>query len=155
METAQQQHVWLERFVGNWLVETECIMSPDQPAIITIGKASVRMLGPYWMIMEGVGTTPQGEWSSVMTVGYQTRDHEFRGTFIASMMSYLWMYSGGLNANENELILDAKGPSMSGDGDAEYQDILAYHDSNSFTLRSQIKTEHGWVQFMTAQYRRS
>jgi len=33
METPkpQKEHLWLQRLVGEWTVETECQMGPDQP----------------------------------------------------------------------------------------------------------------------------
>ena len=49
----QKEHQWLQQLVGKWTSETECSMGPDQPAMKTNGKETVRSLGGLWTIGEG------------------------------------------------------------------------------------------------------
>jgi hypothetical protein len=93
---------------------------------------------------------------SIITLGYDPAKGKFVGTFIASMMTHLWLYEGSLDASGKVLTLDAEGPSMAGDdGMAKYQDIVTVENDNHWTLSSQMQGPDGqWVKFMTAHYRR-
>ena len=151
----QAEHKWLEKLVGEWTVESECSMGPDQPPSKMTGTDSVRSLGGMWMICEGRGSTPDGGGClSVMTLGYDPVRKRFVGTFIASMMTHLWLYDGALQGNV--LTLDTEGPSFTGDGKmVQYQDIIDFKSDDHRILRSQARGEDGkWRQFMEAHYRR-
>jgi hypothetical protein len=150
-----KEHLWLQRLVGDWSFEADCIMGPDQQPAKTTGSQTVRMLGGLWMIGEGEGDCPDGtKAKSIITLGYDPQKQRFIGTFIASMMTHLWPYEGTLEGNV--LTLDSEGPSFSGDGAiVKYQDIVEFVDDDHWILRSRIPGEDGkWVEFMTAHYRR-
>jgi len=152
----QPEHQWLHRLIGDWTCEFECDMGPDQPTKQT-GMASVRSLGGLWIINEGQGEVPGGGVSqSVLTIGYDPAKRTFRGTFIASVMTHLWIYdSGALDAAGKVLTLNAEGPSFSGEGMANYQDIIEWIDDDHHTLSSRIQGPDGnWTHFMTGHYYR-
>jgi uncharacterized protein DUF1579 len=46
-----------------------------------------------------------------MTLGYDPEKKQYVGTWVGSMMSYLWVYDGSLDAEEKVLTLNAEGPS--------------------------------------------
>jgi Protein of unknown function (DUF1579) len=151
------EHQWLHRLMGDWTFEGECNMGPDQPTIHSSGKESVRSLGGLWTIGEGEGEMPDGGLcKTIMTLGYDPEAKQFVGTFIASVMTYLWTYRGTLNATGNVLTLDTEGPSFAGDGTmSKYQDIIEFIDDNHRTLASQLLGPDGkWVQFMKSHYHR-
>lgn len=151
----QKEHHWLQKLVGDWTFENECIMGPDQPPSKFTGKETVRSLGGIWVLCEGEGESPGGgSAKSIMTLGYDPDKKRFVGTFIASMMTYLWLYDGSLEGNV--LTLDAEGPSFVGDGKiVKYQDIIEFVSDDHRTLRSQVLGADGkWNHFMTAHYRR-
>jgi len=132
-------------------------MGPDQPPMKNKGRETVRSLGGLWTIGEGSGEAPGGgTCDSVMTLGFDPQTKRFVGTFIASMMTYLWPYNGTLDAAGKVLTLDSEGPSFAGDGAmAMYQDIIEFHSDNHRTLSSQFLGPDGqWVPFMKAHYRR-
>lgn len=157
----QDQHKWLSRLVGEWTMEGECMMGPDQPSMKMRGRDVVRSLGGLWTIAEGVGEMPGGgEMRSIMTLGYDPQRQKFVGTFVASMMTHLWLYEGSLDAGGKVLTLDCKGPNMMpGATPGElvpYQDIIEFVDDNHRILRSRAPGPDGkWVQFMEAHYHRS
>jgi len=153
----QKEHEWLQKLVGEWTSEMECVMGPDQPPAKMKGFESVRSLGGLWTIGDGRGEMPGGgEATSVMTLGYDPQRQRFVGTFVASMMTHLWLYEGTLDASGKVLTLDAEGPSMKGDGSmAKYQDIIEQVSDGHRTLKSRMLGEDGeWHHFMTAHYRR-
>ena len=150
-----KEHLWLSKFVGDWTMEAECLMGPDQPPIKTTGLQTTRMLGNLWLIAEGEGECPDGSIAqSIITLGYDPQKQRFVGTFIASMMTHLWPYEGVLEGDV--LTLDSEGPSFTGEGPmVKYQDIIEHVDDDHWILRSRMPGEDGqWIQFMTAHYRR-
>jgi hypothetical protein len=152
-----KEHRWLTRLVGNWTVEGECIMGPDQLPVKSAGECVTRSLGGLWIISEGTGEMPGGgEAQSIITLGYDPAKGKFVGTFVASMMTHLWLYEGSLDASGKVLTLDAEGPSMASDGGmAKYQDIVTVASDDHWVLSSQMLGPDGeWHKFMTAHYRR-
>lgn len=152
----QREHRWLHKFVGEWTFESECVMGPDQPPMKSQGVEVVRSLGGLWTIAEGEGEMPgAGLMKSVMTLGFDPSTNRYAGTFVASMMSHLWLYDGSLDADEKVLALDAEGPSFTGAGTAKYVDSIEFIDDDHRVLTSRILGDDGnWVQFMTAHYHR-
>lgn len=154
----QAEHQWLQRLVGEWTFESDCVMGPDQPPMKSGGRESVRSLGGLWTIGEGSSTTPDGgTFESIMTLGFNPDAKRFVGTFIASMMTHLWPYVGTLDATGNVLTLDSEGPNCaSGDGTmAKYQDIIEFLSDDHRTLTARMQGPDGqWTTFMTAHYRR-
>ena len=151
----QKEHHWLQQLVGDWTYENECSMGPDQHSAKFTGTESVRSLGGVWVLCEGKGEMPDGcSGISIMTLGYDPAKKRFVGTFIGSMMTYLWVYDGALEGNV--LTLDCEGPSFKGDGKlVKYQDIIEIVSADHRTLRAQTIGDDGkWQKFMTANYRR-
>lgn len=152
-----QEHQWLQRLVGSWTFESECSMGPDQPPSKMNGNEVVRSLGGLWTIGEGEGDMPGGgSCKSIMTLGFDPQLKRFVGTFIASVMTRLWLYDGSLDPTGKILTLDTEGPSMAEDGTlAKYQDIIEFVSDDHRTLSSRfIGPDGNWVPFMKAHYRR-
>ena len=153
----QMEHDWLHRLIGDWDCEMECSMGPDKPPMKTTATESVRSLGGLWTVGEGHCDGPdETPMTSIMTLGYDPSKQKFVGTFVASMMTHLWVYEGTLDASGNVLTLDTEGPSATGDGTiARYQDIIEFVNGDHRTLRSKTPGEDGvWQEFMVAHYRR-
>lgn len=154
--TPEREHRWLQKLVGEWTSEIEAKMGPDQPVMTLRGTEVVRSLGGLWTIGEGEGEMPGGGTSkSIMTLGYDPRTRRYVGTFVASMMTHLWLYNGRLDEAGKVLVLDSEGPDFSQKGMAKYQDLLEFVDDDHRILSSQVLSEDGtWNRFMTAHYRR-
>lgn len=150
-------HRWLQKLVGEWRWEMEAPMGPDQPPAKHEGTESVRPLGELWTIGEGSSQMPDGTPAkTVMTLGYDPERQRYVGTFIGSMMTFLWIYEGTLDASGRVLTLDAEGPDFSGQGKmAKYQDVIEWVSDDHRVLRSRMLQDSGeWQQFMEAHYRR-
>lgn len=153
----QESHRWLQRLVGEWSWEMEAPAGPDQPPAKHEGTESVRPLGELWTLGEGSSTMPDGSpATTLMTLGYDPARQRFVGTFVGSMMTYLWIYEGSLDEAGEVLTLDAEGPDFSG-GDklVKYQDIIEWVSDDHRVLRSRMLGDDGeWQQIMEAHYRR-
>jgi hypothetical protein len=152
-----KEHAWLQKLVGDWSGEGTAEMGPGQPPQQWTVDEHVRAIGDVWIQAESRGTMPDGS-PSVMqiTLGYDPDAQRFRGTFVGSMMTYLWTYDGSLDAEERVLTLDAEGPNMAEPGKmSRYQDIVELVDADERRLSSRIQMPDGsWQQFMTVRYRR-
>jgi hypothetical protein len=152
----QKEHAWLQKLVGEWTCEGECAMEPGHAETFKATE-SVRSLGGLWVVAEGHGEMPGGgPATSMMTLGYDPQRNRYVGTFIASVMTHLWVYDGALDAAEKVLTLDTEGPAMAGDGKmARYRDVIEFEGDDHRVLSSQVLGDDGqWHRFMTAHYRR-
>jgi hypothetical protein len=154
----RKEHAWLQRIVGEWTYEGECLMGPDQPPMKSTGSESVRSLGGLWVVGEGRGEMPDGgPATTIITLGYDPQKARFVGTFVGSMMTNLWVYDGELDAAERVLTLEADGPTFTDpNATAKYRDVVELVSDDHRILRSLVLGENGeWHQFMTAHYRRT
>jgi hypothetical protein len=149
-------HEWLHQLAGTWDLKHECRMGPDQPPSMVTGRVETRQVGPLWTLIDCHGETPEGgRWHSLFTLGYDAEKKKFVGTFVASMMTFLWIYEGDLDAEGKVLTLNVEGPSFDGQGMAQYQDIFEIVDQNHWILRSKMLNPSGqWVEFLVGHHRR-
>lgn len=153
----QQEHQWLARLVGEWTYEMEAEAEPGDPPIRDTGSESVRSLGGVWFLCEATGQMPDGTpATSLMTLGYDPTRQRFVGTFLGSMMTYLWVYDGTLDAAGRVLTLDTEGPDFADETRmARYRDAIEFVDDGHRTQTSAYQREDGtWHEFMTIHYRR-
>ncbi len=153
----QKEHQWLHKLVGEWTSEGEASMGPDKPLEKFQASERVRSLGGLWVVCESQGEMPGGGTATMMmTLGYDPQKQRFVGTWIGSMMTYLWVYEGSLDATQKILTLNAEGPSMPTEGKiAKYRDVIEFRNDDHRLLTSHVLGDNGeWRQFMTAHYRR-
>ncbi|HEX6592691.1 MAG TPA: DUF1579 domain-containing protein [Moraxellaceae bacterium] len=155
---AQKEHEWLKKFLGEWESRGEAPAGPDYPAMTWTSRESARAIGELWIQSESTGTMPGDGSPTIMqlTLGYDSKRQRFVGTWIGSMMDYLWVYEGTLSADGRVLTLAATGPRMDQPGKmAKYHDIHTFVDNNHRVLTSQMLDDDGeWKQFMEAHYYR-
>ncbi|MBB2754639.1 UNVERIFIED_ORG: hypothetical protein GGI57_005375 [Rhizobium aethiopicum] len=152
MKTAEalKEHSFLERLIGEWTV-TAPEMSGDEPWTET-----VRSLHGIWWVAEGTGRMPDGkQGTSILTLGYNAAKGKYVGSWIGSMMDYMWVYEGELDASGNILDLYTTGPDFNSEGLADYREQIAFVDADHRTFISSVKQADGsWKQFMEARYTR-
>ena len=157
--TSQPQHQWLRKLLGEWTYEHEAGCAPDKPREKVTGIERVRPLGELWVLCEGAGDMPGGAGKAqmVMTLGFDSAKRRFVGTWVGSMMTYLWVYEGQLDDAQRVLTLNSEGPSFVSEGKtARYQDIIEFLSDDHRTLTSRSLGEDGkWHEFMVAHYRRT
>jgi hypothetical protein len=151
----QKEHEWLHKLIGDWTYESEASMGPDQPVEKVTGSESVRSLGGIWVIAEGEGEMPGGGTGlSVMSLGYDSQNKRFVGTWIGSMMTNLWVSDGELNGET--LTLNSEGPDWNSPGQmANYRDVIEFKNDDHRTLTAHVQgTDGKWNEMMTVDYRR-
>lgn len=148
---------FLERLTGEWSVVAEVTLGPGQEPVRTESRAVARLLGGKWLVVESTGTAPGGQpVTSILTLGYDPGEERFVGTWISSMQTHLWRYTGELDDSGTALTLDTEGPIM---GDptttARYREIIEIEDADGHVVRSMILGPDGeWFEFARAEYRR-
>ena len=153
----QKEHRWLDQLVGDWTFEVESNMGPGQPPMKAHGTETVRSLGGLWTIAEGHGDMPGcGPSTTILTLGYDPLKKRFVGTFIASMMTYMFSYNGTLDSTGKVLTLETEGPSMADPAKmAKFRDIIEIKSKDERILTSRGLGDDGqWHQFMLATYKR-
>ena len=149
------QHRWLQQLVGRWEFEMSCVMGPDQEPQKSTGAETLTSLGGAWVIGEGGSGESDEQWSSRLTLGFDPAQQRFVGTFVASMMTHLWLYNGTLDEAGKTLTLDTEGPNMTDGKTTKYQDLYTVLGPGERTLTSRMLDAQGnWVEFMSATYRR-
>jgi Protein of unknown function (DUF1579) len=151
----QQEHQWLTKLVGEWTYETEVTMGAEQPPQKATGTESARSLGGLWIIAEGQGEMPGcGAATTIMTLGYDPQKQRYVGTWVGSMMTYLWVYDGELSTDDRMLTLYSEGPDMTAENKmAQYKDVIEFKSDDYRVLTSHaLKDDGKWYKFMTANY---
>jgi hypothetical protein len=149
-------HEWLGRLVGDWTWEMEAEGQPGQPPIRDTGTESVRSLHGAWVLCEAGGSPGGSAETSIMTLGYDPDGGRFRGTFISSSMTHLWLYEGSLDPAGQVLTLETEGPSYTGEGGtARYRDTIEIRgDGERVQTSAYHQPDGGWHTFLTIRYRR-
>lgn len=156
--TPQKEHRWLEKLIGEWTYEGAAQMAPDQTPEKFTGTERFRSVGGLWFIGEAEGDTPSGETAqTIITLGYDPHKRSFVGTFIASMMTFMWVYTGELDASEKMLTLHTEGPDMTKEGEtAQYKEVIEFTSDDERTFTSSVQGADGqWQQLMRSTYRRT
>jgi len=152
----QEQHRWLEQFVGEWTFESECSPGPDQPPMKQTGRTTAHTLGGLWTLFESEQLGPDDSMmKSIITLGYDPQSQKFVGSFVASVMTFFWVYSGTLDSAQRKLVLDATGPRFDTNGMTQYHDIVELVSKDHWILSSEMLGDDGkWLPFMSSHYRR-
>lgn len=153
----QKEHKLLERLLGEWTYEAECVMGPGQAPIKNKGTETVKSLKGIWFVGEGEGDMGDGNvGDTLLTLGYNPATKRYVGTWVGSMMTHMWIYDGEMDAAGKVLTLNAEGPDFTKPGGtSQYQDIHEFVSDGHRTLRSRVKGENGeWTEFMKANYHR-
>jgi len=155
MSEPTKEHAWLQKFVGEWIVESR-MTEPGGKEATYRGRETAKAIGPYWVQCVGTGEMPGGgDATMVLTLGYNDRTKRFVGAWFGSMMSELWVYDITRDASGNVLTMTVEGPNMTGEGTAQYRDVIEWKGEDARTLKSYAQGPDGaWSAFMTAAYKR-
>ena len=151
----ESQHHWLQRLIGDWTYSCEVAMKPGESPVTMTGTESIRSLGDLWILAEGSTQAPDGTpGATLLTLGYDPAKSSFVGTWIGSMMTTLWVYTGRLEGDS--LILDTVGPDHSDPAQTrKYQETITLKGDDHRVFSSAVQNDDGsWNTMMTIEYRR-
>lgn len=153
---ATDEHRWLLQLVGDWEAVIEAAAEPGAAPAQWSSTESVSALGSHWVVAHGLMPGGDEMFKSMMTLGYDSAQQAFVGTWVDSIQTTLWTYRGQLDQQRRVLTLEAVGPSMSDPTKTtRYRDQLELIDANHKTMTSSALGEDGrWQWFMTARYSR-
>ncbi len=150
----QEQHRGLDQFVGSWRIEQTC-HTPDGKTNQVQSEMTCRMLGGLWLILDQSGTSDEGDWTCMTTLGYDPKKNQYIGTFVGSMMTHMWEYQGQVDASGKRLPLSTVGPTFDGAGTANYRDTIEVVSADVWRFTSDMEQKDGeWSQIMAATHTR-
>lgn len=145
---------WLKQFEGEWVVKSA---SPgEESGSAGTSKMSSRTVGSFWIVSEQRGQVGAMRYEAVQTIGYDSTKKQFTGTWVDSMMSHTWHYSGSLDATGKKLTLDTEGPDWrDATKHRSYRDVFEFKSKDEIATQSQVLNADGtWETFMTSQIKR-
>jgi hypothetical protein len=148
---------FLHRLAGEWSVVAEATLGPGQEPVRTESREVARLLGGKWLVAESTRSVRGQLFTSILTLGYDPFNERFVGTWIDSMQTHLWSYTGMLDDSRTVLMLETEGPIL---GDptrtAQYREVIEIVAADHKVMRSMILGPDGkWFEFARAEYRRS
>lgn len=147
----QAEHGFLEKLVGTWDVTSTSMGGGEKWTEV------VRSLSGIWFVAEGSGNMPGGEpATTILTLGYDPARSKYVGSWIGSMMNYMWVYEGDVSGDGTTLSLYTTGPDFAEPGTiGEYREQIIFEDRDHRTFNSSARQPDGsWKQFMEAKYTR-
>lgn len=156
MPKPTEEHVWLEKFTGEWATEMKGTMGPDQPPMQCSGTLSSRKLGEFWVVNEMKGDWSGQPMTGIQTIGYDEGKKKYVGTWVDSETAFMWKYEGSVDASGKVLTLEADGPNFTGDGTmTKFQDIYEFKSADEILMTSRMLASDGnWVTFMSGTAKR-
>lgn len=152
----EPQHHWLQQFVGQWTTNMKSTM-PNQPPMDCDGTLSARLLGGFWVVCDMKADMTGTPMSGVLTIGYDPATQKYVGTWIDSMNSFMWSYSGSVDESGKTLTLEAEGPNfVTNQGTAKYRDVYEFKSPTEMSISSKMLDDSGqWTTFMTGTAKRT
>jgi hypothetical protein len=152
-----KEHQWLQQFVGDWDSEAEIVMEPGKPPMKMKSKDVARMVGGFWVVIEGKGEAMGAPFHSYLTLGYDSDKKKYVGTWIDSMTSILWKYEGTVDAAGKTLTLETEGPCHLNPGKlSKFREITEFKSNDHRVFTSNVLGADGkWTTLITVNSRRS
>jgi hypothetical protein len=147
-----KEHAWLEQLAGEWESTMKCTAEPGKPPVEGKSTETARMVGGFWVVSEGKGEVMGSAFTGILSIGYDPEKKKFIGTWIDSMTSTLWNYTGTLDEATNTLTLETEGPCpMQGGKICKFKEVIVVKDKDHKTFTSNVQGDDGkWTEMMTA-----
>jgi hypothetical protein len=153
MPKPQKEQEWLQQLTGDWETEGEIFGEPGKPPTKTRGSELNRSIGGFWILSEHKGDFFGTPFTGIFSLGYSPEKKKYVGTWIDSLTSHLWTYTGSMDEAGKVLTLEAEGPGHDGKP-AKFREILAVVDKNQKTFTSSIEKDGKDVTFLKLPYAR-
>jgi len=156
MPKPTKEHEALDQFAGEWTATAETVAAPGQEPLKCEGTESAKLVGGFWLVSHGEASMMGMPVKSVLTIGYTPATKKYVGTFICSVDSTHWTYTGTMDDSGKKLTLETEGPSpLDPSKKAKFREVLELHDKDHKTFTSFLQTDDGnWMKIVTVDYRR-
>jgi hypothetical protein len=150
------EHAWLQQLVGEWTVKGEPTSAMGGVPAMEATE-TVRSIGGLWVVGASEAEMNGQHMQSMITLGYDPATSKFVGTWVDSVQTTMWVYSGTLDGTRKILTLEAKGPAFDDPTKtALYHDTLEIKSADHRTLTSSLQNPDGtWTTFMRVDYHRA
>ncbi len=153
--TPRPEHQLLERFAGEWRFEKTSAPGDGSPSQkVGSGEMKAELLGEFFVICRWSGDLYETEFDAFQTLGFDVDTGEYAGSWVDSLMNYRWHFNGSLEAEGNELVIEASGPGPDGEA-ARFRERYRFNSADSVTVVGEMLQDETWVPFMTTELTRS
>ena len=153
MPKPQKEHEWLRQLTGEWDTEGEVFSEPGKPPTKTKGSESNRSIGGFWILSEHKGDFFGTPFTGILTLGYSPEKKKYIGTWVDSVTSHLWTYTGSVDEAGKALTLEAEGPGNEGKP-TKFREVLTVKDKDHKSFSSSAEQNGQWVTFLKIEYTR-
>ena len=149
------EHKWLQQLAGNWTTEAQYNTGPGQPTMTAKGTSRIETVGGLWTVAHGETEIMGDTFTAVMTLGYMSSKKKFVGTWIDSMMDYLWHYEGSLDAEKKVLTLLTSGPSHTDPTKTgQFRERIVIASKDEWAHHAELQQDGQWVEMGKTTFRR-
>lgn len=151
-----KEHAFLKKFAGDWESTGKTAAAPGQDAVTCTATIHNKMVGGFWLVSEAKSEMMGVNFTAIQTIGYDEKSKKYMGTWIDSMMNYMWKYEGSVDKTGKILTLEAEGPNFLKPGTTgKFRDIYEFKSDDHIASISQMQGEDGkWITFMTGSMKR-
>jgi hypothetical protein len=153
MRKPLKEHEWLDQLVGEWESEAEITAEPGKPPTTTKGSESTRGLGGFWTLSEHKGDIMGMPFTGILTLGYSPEKKKYVGTWVDSVTSHLWSYTGSVDAAGRSLTLETEGPGHDGKP-TKFREVITVRGRDHKSFSSSAEKDGQWVTFLKVEYTR-
>ncbi|MBI2922990.1 MAG: DUF1579 domain-containing protein [Planctomycetes bacterium] len=155
LPSPQKEHEWFRQLEGNWETEGEIPTGEGKPPEATKGTASGRLVGGFWGVLEHKGEVMGTPFTGILTLGYDPEKKSYIGTWVDSMTSRLWQYTGTMDKTGKILTLETEGPDFEKpDAIVKFRESLEIVDADHLKFTSTCAKDGAWVTIITIRYSR-
>ena len=151
MPQPTKEHAWLQKCVGEWETETPIHMEPGKPPVKAAGSEVVKEIGGFWILSQGKSDMMGQPFLFSLTLGYDPAAKAYTGTWVDSMSSHLWKYTGTVDAAGKTMTLESEGPCPMKPGQlSKFKDVTEFKSDVERTFTSSMLGDDGkWITLAT------
>lgn len=156
MPPPAKEHEWLQKFVGEWNTSSEIYMDPTKEPMKATGTETCRTIGGFWILGEAKCEMMGKSMTSQLTLGYDPAKGKYVGTWIDSMNSYLWVYTGTLDESGKVLTLETEGHCPMEPGKMrKFKEVTEFKSDDHRVFTSSMQGDDGkWTAIVKVEAKR-
>lgn len=130
MPQPTEEHTMLTATAGTWNVDCSYFMDPSGEPMKTKAKETVETVGQFWTTSKFESDFMGMPFVGSATLGYDTHDNKFVGTWIDCMSTVLFNYEGQYDAATKQLNMKGRGMMPPFGGVCDYRMSMTFGDGD-------------------------